>query len=286
MVKRYRTESFIVEAESGGDRLDKVIRQAYPDWGRKAVGQLIHNRQVTVNGKAVWLSSWKVQVGDRIEIADPPAGKPQGPEKFDPAWLIVDEGDLLVVCKPAGLLSQPTRAGGHDDLLSLTQKAYGKDLRLFHRLDRDTSGLCLLTRPGPINAYLDTAFKQREVVKEYVALVADRGSLAEGGQLRSYLAVHNRRPDLMQVVERGGQFAFTEYRVEEETPSGLRVRLHPHTGRTHQLRVQLAEMGAPIIGDVLYGGKPAERLMLHATRIALPEIPDFPAREWSCLPLF
>jgi 23S rRNA pseudouridine1911/1915/1917 synthase len=286
MAKGAHTESFLVQAESGGERLDKLIRQAYPDWGRKTVGQLIHNRQVTVNGNAVWLSSWKVQAGDRIEIADPPAGRPKGPEKFDPAWLIVDEGDLLVVCKPSGLLSQPTRAGGRDDLLSLAQKAYGKNLRLVHRLDRDTSGLCLLTRPGPVNAYLDAAFKQHAVVKEYIALVADRGSLAESGQLRSYLAVHDRRPDMMKVVERGGQVAITEFWIEGETPGGFWLRLQPHTGRTHQLRVQLTEMGAPIIGDVLYGGKPANRLMLHAARIALPEKPEFPAREWSCPPPF
>ena len=99
----------------------------------------------------------------------------------------------MAVSKPAGLLSQPTRAGGSDDLLSLVQAAYGKDLRLFHRLDRDTSGLCLLTRPGPVNAYLDAAFKRREMVKEYFALIASRGQLADNGQLRSYLDRHDRR---------------------------------------------------------------------------------------------
>ena len=286
MAQAGRTEHFTARREDDGQRLDKVLRQAYPDWGRSAVGRLIQNRQVRINGQPVWLNSWKVNAGDQIEISDPPEAKPQAPNRFDPAWLLADEGDLLAVCKPAGLLSQPTRAGGSDDLLSLAQAAYGKDLRLFHRLDRDTSGVCLLTRPGPVNAYLDAAFKQREVVKEYFALIASRGQLADSGQLRSYLDRHDRRPDMMQAVEKGGQFAFTEYWVETETSDGLLVRLFPHTGRTHQLRVQLAEQGAPIIGDVLYGGKPADRLMLHAGKIALPEMMGFPRRSWVCKPPF
>jgi len=281
-----KTEQFTARRENDGQRLDKVIRQAFPDWGRSAVGRLIQNRQVWVNGKQVWMNSWKVKAGDQIEISDPPEDKPRAPESFDPVWLLADEGDLLAVCKPAGLLSQPTRAGGRDDLLSLTQAAFGDDLRLFHRLDRDTSGVCLLTRPGPVNAYLDAAFKQREVVKEYFALIASRGRLGENGEIHSYLDRHDRRSDMMQVVEKGGQFAKTEYWVEGETSGGLRVRLLPHTGRTHQLRVQLAEQGAPIIGDMLYGGKPADRLMLHACKIALPELMGYPPRSWVCQPPF
>lgn len=282
MAQPRNTEQFTVGRGDDGQRLDKAIRGAYPEWGRSAVGRLIQNRQVRINGKQIWLGSWKVHAGDQIEISAPPENKPQAPKRFDPAWLLADEGDVLVVCKPAGLLSQPTRAGGSDDLLSLAQAAFGQELRLFHRLDRDTSGLCLLTQPGPVNAYLDAAFKQRKVVKEYIALTAKRGKLAGSGQLRSYLEQDARRSDLMRTVEKGGQFAFTEYRVESETSNGLRVRLYPHTGRTHQLRVQLSEQGAPIIGDVLYGGKPAERLMLHAARIALPEGTGYQACEWIC----
>jgi len=279
-------EQYIVRRDQHGDRLDKVLRQAFPDWGRKAVSQLINGHQVRVNGQTVWLDSWKLHAGDQLEISDPPAGKPSGPEHFDPAWLIADEDDLLAVCKPAGMLAQPTRAGSRDDLLSLAQAAFGRELRLFHRLDRDTSGVCLLTRPGAVNAYLDAAFKQRKVVKEYTALIAQQGELATSGQLRSYLDRHEHRSDLVRVVERGGRFAYTEYRLEGEFPGGIRVRLFPHTGRTHQLRVQLAAAGAPIIGDVLYGGAPAGRLMLHAVHIGLPASGEFPAREWSCPPPF
>jgi RluA family pseudouridine synthase len=273
---------FLVGGKLNEVRLDKAIREEFPDWGRRAVSQLLQNRQVRVNGKTVWMGSWKVKPGDQIEISQPPAGKPETPAVFNPTWLVVDEGDLLVVCKPAGLLSQAARAGGKDNLLSLAQEYFGTEVRLFHRLDRDTSGLCLLTRPGPVNAYLDGAFKQRQVIKEYRALLASPGRLEEQGQIRLYLSQHDQRPDMMQVVERGGQFSLTDYKIVGQTEGAWQVWLRPHTGRTHQLRVQLAYLGAPILGDRMYGGREAPRLMLHAERIALPEEGDFSAREWSC----
>lgn len=83
------------------------------------------------------------------------------------------------------------------------------------------------------------------------------------------------------MVAKGGQFSLTDYQLGEESEIGLPVWLQPHTGRTHQLRVHLAYMGAPIIGDRLYGGRKANRLMLHSERIALPEGGEFPAREWT-----
>jgi RluA family pseudouridine synthase len=270
-----------VPAGINTSRLDKFLRNQYPDWGRNAVDRIIQNRQVKVNGKTIWLASWKVSGGDRIEISNPPKAKPAGPTRFDPAWLVADESDLLVVSKPAGLLSQPTRAGGRVDLLSIAQAEFREDLHLFHRLDRDTSGLCLMTRPGPVNAYLDKVFKQREVEKEYYALVSTLGKLEDQGELRDFLDTHEQRPDMMQIVPRGGTFAFTQYWVEEEVPQGFRVRLQPHTGRTHQLRVQLAGQNAPIIGDRLYNGVTADRLMLHAARIGLPAEGEFLARDWE-----
>lgn len=274
------TKAFTLAEHDSPIRLDKAIRRSFPDWGRRAVSQILQKRQVRVNGKTVWLGSWQVSPGDRIEISNPPEDKTNAPAKFKDRWLVADEGDLIVVSKPAGLLSQATRAGGSDNLLSLAQERFGERLHLFHRLDRDTSGLMLLTRPGPVNAYLDKAFKERKVVKEYVAVVASRGELEGSGEIRVFLARHDHRPDMMQVVARGGKFSFTRYQIEAETETGIHLRLFPDTGRTHQLRVQLAHLGAPIIGDRLYGGKFYHRLLLHAERITLPAGDSFPPRTW------
>jgi 23S rRNA-/tRNA-specific pseudouridylate synthase len=278
----------VVPAEHG-KRLDRVLRGRFPGWQRADLTRLLSRRQITVNGRPVWLGSWQVSAGDTIIIFRPPAIVPPAPPPvFQQDWLLADQGDLLVVCKPAGLLSQPVRQSPGDrqppgdDLLSLAQSWFGPDIRLFHRLDRDTSGLCLLTRPGPVNAYLDQAFKSRTVTKEYIALLAGIGGLEERGELRSYLDADPERSDRMAVVPRGGQYAHTEYLLLERGIGQIRIWLQPHTGRTHQLRVQLAAAGAPIIGDRMYGGHRADRLMLHAERIALPSAEDFPARDWTC----
>jgi 23S rRNA pseudouridine1911/1915/1917 synthase len=275
---------FVFDELVGETRLDKALRERFPSWGRQAVGRLISSRGVEVNGKVVWLASWKVRSGDRIRIANPPEDKPSGPRTFDPRWIVAQDDDLVVVNKPAGLRAQATRAGGSDNLLSLAQAHFGR-VNLFHRLDRDTSGLCLLTRPGAVNAYLDAAFKQRKVEKEYLAVVESTSSLEDAGVIQFALTRHPRRSDMMQVAKsnrgRGIQMAETRYQVESQLDRGFLVRLWPVTGRTHQLRVHLAAMGAPILGDRLYGGAPAARLMLHAYRLVLPAMGEFPRREFS-----
>lgn len=282
MADRKSSTSFTLSADSGSNRLDKAIRNFFPSLGKKAAGKLIQDRQVRVNGKTVWLASWKVHPGDRIEIKDPPTRKSPVFSGFDDTWLLADEGDLLVVCKPAGLLSQSARGRSKVNLLSFAQERFGEEVRLFHRLDRDTSGLCLLTRPGPVNAYLDEAFKARQVKKYYRAILQTTGRLEEQGELRSYLAPDPRQPDRMMEVEKGGKFAFTSYQILGKEEAGWQIALQPHTGRTHQLRVQLAVQDAPIIGDRLYGGSRAPRLMLHSARIELPAIEEWPLRSWQC----
>ena len=286
MANKKPIQKFIVEKPDIPVRLDKAIRARFPDWGRRAVSKILNNRQVRVNGKTVWLGSWKVMPGDQIEISNPPGGKPQTTTHFNERWLVADEGDLIVVSKPAGMLAQATRAGGIDNLLSLAQERFREKLHLFHRLDRDTSGIILLTRPGPVNAYLDTAFKERQVAKEYIAVVSDMGNLDQSGEIKVYLDQHTHRSDMMQVVEHGGKFSLTRYAVESQSATGIRVRLYPDTGRTHQLRVHLAHLGAPIIGDRLYSGKFHDRLLLHAERLALPAADSYPARKWRDKPEF
>jgi RluA family pseudouridine synthase len=275
---------FTVEEIDGEARLDKVLKERFPRWGRQAVGKVINGRRVKVNDRLVWLASWKVRNGDKISVSNPPTDKPGGPDKFDESWIVAQEKELIVVDKPAGLRSQATRAGGTDNLLSLAQARFG-EVNLFHRLDRDTSGLCLLTRPGPLNANLDTVFKQRLVEKEYIAVVTNLGELQDQGMITAALTTHAKRRDMMQVARQGvkginRQSAETRYHLEGPVEKGFLVRLWPITGRTHQLRVHLAHLGAPILGDRLYGGGKAHRLMLHAVRLVLPEVDEFPRREY------
>lgn len=261
---------FTISASTSPLRLDRALRLQFPDWGRQAVQKLIANRQVEVNGKTVWLASWEVKNGDQLSITNPPASLQQAPERFEESWLIAETDEIIAVNKPAGLLSEPTRWGTGVSLRDLAIARFGK-LLLFHRLDRDTSGVVLLTRPGAINKILDDAFKTHTVQKEYVAIVATPNPLAKSGTIDARVDTHPQRRDKMVIVQRGGQRAVTHYETEKAVRGFQRVRLFPQTGRTHQLRVHLAHLGAPILGDRLYGNADsASRLMLHACQITVP----------------
>jgi 23S rRNA pseudouridine1911/1915/1917 synthase len=246
------------------------------------VGKLINSRKVKVNGRVVWLSSWKVKNGDRLEILETPPGKRPAPDTLAEEWIISHESDLVVLYKPAGLLSHAVRSEGKGDLLNLATERFGP-LDLFHRLDRDTSGLVLLTRGGSINRYLDDAFKAGTVEKEYIAAVPAGGHLPVTGVIRTRIGAHPVRRDMMAVVERGGRHATTRYEIIGEAATVRLLRLWPQTGRTHQLRVHLLSMGVPILGDKLYSPKApsAQRLMLHAHRLVLPEMASYPRRVFK-----
>jgi RluA family pseudouridine synthase len=214
-------------------------------------------------------------------MAEPPA-KPAQPTAFDDGWIIAQDDDLVVVNKPAGLLSEKARDPHAANLLDLAAARFGP-LTLFHRLDRDTSGVVLLTRGGPVNRYLDAAFKAGAVQKEYLAIVAAPSRLASQGEIAARLGPHPDRRDMVMVAEQGGQRAVTRYVIVAETEDRQWVRLWPETGRTHQLRVHLASLDAPIVGDRLYNPawQQAERLMLHAWRITLPAVEGWPERDFT-----
>lgn len=277
-----RRSSIVVQGLQQPARLDRVLRTAYPQAGRQTVQRLIGAGQVMVNGQTVWLSSWLVRNGDRLALLAEPPAKPAQMDAFNDAWIIALENDLIAVDKPAGLLSEPTRAPGTANLLDLAKARFGS-LTLFHRLDRDTSGVVLLTRGGPVNRYLDGAFKAGAVQKEYLAVTAASNRLAGPGVIDARLDSHPSRRDMVAVVERGGQRAVTRYEVVAEAQGLQWVRLWPETGRTHQLRVHLASLGAPIAGDRLYNPawQQAARLLLHACRITLPAMDGWPERTFS-----
>lgn len=274
--------SLLVRGLAGPVRLDRFLRDAYPEAGRQAINRLIGGDQVTVNGQTVRLNSWLVRNGDRLTLLAAPPAKPIQIAGFDDAWIIAVDDELLAVNKPAGLLSEPARAAGAVNLLELASARFGP-LTLFHRLDRDTSGVVLLTRGRAINRYLDAAFKAGAVRKEYLALTTAPNRLAGQGIIDARIGPHPSRRDMMVVTARGGWRAVTRYEVVAQVEGVQWLRLWPETGRTHQLRVHLAHLAAPILGDRLYRPEPrgADRLMLHAGQITLPAAERWPERSFA-----
>ncbi len=183
-----------------------------------------------------------------------------------PLEVIHQDHEILVVNKPAGLLSVPGK-GEHlsDCLLSRVQKAFPEAL-LVHRLDRDTSGVMIFALTPHAQRHLGLQFEKRQVKKVYVARVA--GEVAEKtGTVDLPLIVDWPNRPKQKVDHEEGRPAVTDWRVVRRENGATRVRLFPHTGRSHQLRVHMAEIGHPILGDPFYAEGAARnhpRLMLHS----------------------
>jgi RluA family pseudouridine synthase len=189
--------------------------------------------------------------------------------------ILFADDSLLAVDKPAGLLTIPGRKAGGQSLWRLIEQHLGQKVFVVHRLDRETSGVVLFARSAEIHRTLSLAFEHRRIQKHYRARVFPAPSVT-AATLRSQIV--EARRGFMRVARPGqtGQEAITELRVLGVLPSGeALLDLQPLTGRTHQLRLQLAELGSPIVGEPHYrklGGAsalPAERLWLHALSLEL-----------------
>ena len=181
----------------------------------------------------------------------------------DPAFLAID--------KPALLLTVPGKPEGHEDCLELRVRRRFPDARIVHRLDRPTSGLVLMPRTPEAHRHLGLQFERRKIAKTYVARVAGRME-AEEGEIDAPVVVDWPRRPRQMVSFAHGKPALTRWRVLKEEPGGVtRLALHPQTGRTHQLRLHMAWIGRPILGDEFYAAPEiraqADRLQLHAERL-------------------
>lgn len=190
---------------------------------------------------------------------------------------LYEDDSLLVLDKPSGLLCVPGRGPDKQDCLSARAQALWPDALVVHRLDQATSGLVLMARSLAVQRALGHAFAQRLVRKRYQAVVAGRLRAADGHQgwndISLPIAADWERRPLRVVDQAQGRPSLTRWLALAHDPvqNSTRVELEPVTGRTHQLRVHLAALGHPILGDMLYGDASyqarAPRLLLHACRL-------------------
>jgi len=195
--------------------------------------------------------------------------------------VIHEDAEVLALNKPAGLSSQAGRAKSHtlDELLWAFVKPSGSRPRLVHRLDRDTSGVFLTARTKPAAGFLGKAIMGRRVRKTYLAITGGAPEADSGVIDRPLRREEVGREAYMRVCDPGhpdAEPALTRYRTLCRGEGAALVELSPETGRMHQLRVHLASIGSPILGDVRYGGaltaggRPVPRLMLHALALEFP----------------
>lgn len=184
--------------------------------------------------------------------------------------LIYCDESLLVVNKPAGLLSVPGRGADKQDCLSSRVQREFPDALIVHRLDMATSGLLVFARGLAMQRRLCEIFREREVEKRYMAVVAGQVQ-AETGEVDLPVAADWPNRPLRKIDAETGKPSLTRYRVLAQSTDATRVELEPVTGRTHQLRVHMMTIGHPILGDALYGDPAsAPRLLLHALSLSLP----------------
>ncbi|MEC5396860.1 RluA family pseudouridine synthase [Uliginosibacterium sp. H1] len=185
--------------------------------------------------------------------------------------LVHHDDAMVVVDKPAGLLSVPGRGDDKQDCMAARVQAAFPDALIVHRLDMGTSGLLVLARGAAMHRLLSIAFLQRKVGKRYVAIVAGRMTQAEGEIDLPLITDWPNRPR-QKVHHDIGKPSLTRYRVLSRDADSTRVELEPLTGRSHQLRVHLQQIGHPILGDELYADAGsvarAPRLLLHAESLS------------------
>jgi 23S rRNA pseudouridine1911/1915/1917 synthase len=270
---------FKIDSAASRERLDVFLSTQQTEISRSRLKKLIVEGQVTVNG-VVRPVGYKIREGDQVTLHIPVPVPLDTIAEHMPLDIIFEDAYLLALNKSAGIVVHP--APGHYKGTLVNALLYHcKDLSgiggverpgIVHRLDKDTSGLVLVAKTELAHKNLAAQFKKREIHKEYLAIV--KGNVKKDtGSVHASIGRHKVNRKKMDTKASKGREASTEYQVTYRCKDWSYLKLWPKTGRTHQIRVHLASIHHPIIGDQLYGGKSPNlkmfRQALHAHRLKL-----------------
>jgi len=275
-VERSTTIKLIAGKKDARLRLDRFLASQLTRYSRARLQQLIRAGFVTLNGAAARPRDL-IRDGDEIDLREPPPEKIDNQPEAIPLDILFEDGDLVVINKPAGLVVHP--GAGHREhtlvnaLLNHCPALSGIGGKerpgIVHRLDKETSGCIVIAKNDDAHRGLSLQFAARTVEKIYLALVA--GKLRRNaGVIEEKIARHPVDRQRMRVTSSRGRAAMTEYRVVRSSGEMSLIECRLHSGRTHQIRVHLHHLGHPVLGDKIYAHKFAKkfpRQMLHAWKL-------------------
>jgi 23S rRNA pseudouridine1911/1915/1917 synthase len=264
-----------VPAPGRGERLDRFLAAAQTDLSRSRLQGLIRAGRVSVNGRAA-RSSHRLRDGDRVQVQVPEPEPTTLVAEAIPLAIVHEDPDLVVLEKPAGMIVHPGAGARRGTLVHALLHHYpeiaavGGSSRpgIVHRLDKDTSGLLVVARSSRAYRVLVEALRAREVRRTYAALVWGDPRQA-GGVIETALGRHPKDRKRMAVLPRGGKAARTRWRVVERLGLASLLEVQLDTGRTHQIRVHMAHLGHPVVGDPVYGGRGKKLLSLGGAERSL-----------------
>jgi 23S rRNA pseudouridine1911/1915/1917 synthase len=264
-----------VPAEFAGQRLDRAVAAIWSDYSRSRIRQWIESGELTLDG-AVVPPRQKLRGGETIAIDTSLEPVLELAPEPIPIEVVYEDADLIVVDKPAGLVVHPGAGNPGGTLLNAllnfdASLAQVPRAGLVHRLDKDTSGLLVVARNLTAQQRLVGMIERREVTRIYEAVC--QTALTGGGVITAPID-RNPRDRTRMAVREGGREATTRYRLIERFRAQSHVELELETGRTHQIRVHMAHIRAPLVGDPVYGGRP--RLPRRPSEDVQRELSSFP----------
>ena len=262
------------EVEKDSKRIDAYLSERMDDLSRVAIQRLVSNGKILVNGKKV-KTSYKVQTGDKIQIEEEKPVEISLKAENIPLDVIYEDADIIVINKLKGMVVHPANGNPDGTLVNAVMaickdslSGIGGEIRpgIVHRLDKDTSGIIVVAKNDKAHINLSEQIKNHEVKKTYIALV--RGIVKENEATINMPIGRSEKDRKKMAVKRNGKKAITHFKVLQRYDNYTLLEVNIETGRTHQIRVHLSQIGYPVIGDEVYSnGKNdfgVEGQMLHA----------------------
>lgn len=251
-------EKFLVNERYASERLDMYVALNIQNMSRMTAKRLIEEGSITVNGNIAKVS-YKVQIGDTVEVVKPKAKELNMKAENIPIDVVYEDNDIIVVNKPKGLVVHPANGNWTGTLVNAIMaickdslSGIGGEIRpgIVHRLDKNTSGLLIVAKNDVAHLNLSEQIKNRQVKKVYYALV--RGIVSENEATINMPIGRSSKDRKKMAVTQNGKEAITHFKVIERFRNCTLLKVKIDTGRTHQIRVHLSEIGHPVIGDDVY----------------------------------